>query len=552
MSNTITSVGGASQSALWGNQFVEIGPISAATWPRWKSKLPGAVAAFSRVPAAQFYLNGRKVRPDYDLSTIDAILDDDVKAKVFDSWCRITDSLKSIVSNWGSGRARAAVELFDTQYGNAPGLWKILNKLGDSGTGAEKIVVLKSLMSREWHEEDDPHVYFADFEAELAQVNAAYKSAAEALAGDDSPDNQADHLAALSLNVARDIVLANLPHDYADLMSPHLRVESTYFDVKDKILQLYATRQSHEAIADLEARRAVAHRVEQPIQAPLSQEAGLAQQDGFQTSAGPPRQHGSSKANSTKDGRKIDVKQLAGFDKWRGGTFTDANNLERFKIPPGTCFACFKEGHRIAQCPSKHEASARALSRVAELRKDGIVVTPEIAVALPLLDLCGDTRLDKAAVQALVVSSGHAHEGNFAHSVTDVSTSSAYRAAVTESASGKYVLDSGATRHFTTRRADLADYVPYTTHHPVGGAFGSKGSAEGEGTLTLTLLGGPLCLKKVMLVPRLGVNLIALNRLMMDGIKVTNSSTTLTLTTQGGKKLVDLKLAPTVVLEMSA
>merc|ERR1711964_61254 len=53
----------------------------------------------------------------------------------------------------------------------------------------------------------------------------------------------------------------------------------------------------------------------------------------------------------------------------------------------------------------------------------------------------------------------------------------------------------------------------------------------------------------VMLVPKLGVNLIALNRLMMDGIKVSNSSRTLTLARSDGKKLVDLELAPTIALE---
>ncbi|GAA5853003.1 hypothetical protein JCM9279_003780 [Rhodotorula babjevae] len=243
------------------------------------------------------------------------------------------------------------------------------------------------------------------------------------------------------------------------------------------------------------------------------------------------------------DGKKYAVKQLAGFDKWRGLTFVNANGVERFKIPPGTCFSCFQEGHRITQCPVKDSPDARARSRIAKLRKDGIVATPEIAVALPLLNLSCDTTLDKAAALALMVTSGHAHEGDFAHSVADVVA--AYRTATAPPSTGKYVLDSGATRHFTTRRADLTDYVPYTSHHPVGGAFSSKGSANGEGTLTLELPGGQLRLEKVMLVPQLGVNLIALNRLMMDGIKVTNLSTTLTLIAPGGKKLVNLELAPT-------
>jgi len=192
----------------------------------------------------------------------------------------------------------------------------------------------------------------------------------------------------------------------------------------------------------------------------------------------------------------------------------------------------------------------RARSRVAELRKDGISVPPDLAAALPLFDMSGNTTLDKACITALMVRSGLSHDHDFAHSVADAGASSAYRAATAASSSG-YVLDSGATRHFTTRRADLTGYTPYTTHHPVGGAFGSKGRADGKGTLTLKLPGGPLRLEKVMLVPDLGVNLIALNRLMMDGIKVSNSATTLTLTAPGGKKLVDLKLTPTVMLEAS-
>ncbi|TNY16937.1 hypothetical protein DMC30DRAFT_338551, partial [Rhodotorula diobovata] len=52
------------------------------------------------------------------------------------------------------------------------------------------------------------------------------------------------------------------------------------------------------------------------------------------------------------------------------------------------------------------------------------------------------------------------------------------------------ILDSGATRHFTTRREDLDNYSPYNAPRPVGGAFGSNGVAEGEGTVTLKLPGG--------------------------------------------------------------
>ncbi|GAA5907887.1 hypothetical protein JCM5296_006124, partial [Sporobolomyces johnsonii] len=66
-----------------------------------------------------------------------------------------------------------------------------------------------------------------------------------------------------------------------------------------------------------------------------------------------------------------------------------------------------------------------------------------------------------------------------------------------------YILDSGATRHFTTRLDHLHDYRPYAVPHPVGGAFGSGGHAQGEGTVVLTFPSGPVAIPNVMYVPTL-------------------------------------------------
>jgi len=339
MANLPTSVAGASQSNLWSTMFLEIGPISALTWPRWESKLPGAVAAFSRVAGAHFYVNGRKKRPDYNAANLDSHLEDDAKARALNDWIRVADSLKAIVTAWGGSHACAAVDLFDTQYSDVPGLWKLLKSLGDSGTGAKKVVVLKSLTSRKWHKDGDPHAYFAAFEAELAQLNSAYKAAADSDPTDVGIDAQADRLAALSMNVARDIALLNLLSDYGDHLTPHMTSRTTYFEKKEQVLQLYATRQSREALADIDARRAVAQRVDARPSPP--QQAEARQQDAYRASAPPPCRGGSSRTGSERSGAaRIDVKQFAGFDKWRGSTFTDSNGVERFKIPPGTCFAC--------------------------------------------------------------------------------------------------------------------------------------------------------------------------------------------------------------------
>ncbi|GAA5852989.1 hypothetical protein JCM9279_003775 [Rhodotorula babjevae] len=227
MSDTPAPIAGASQSSLWSAQLLEIGPTSASTWPRWRTRLPGAVAAFSRVVSAQFYVTGHIRRPNYSEANLEDILKDPVKAKDLNNWANFAEALKAIVTAWGGSQAATAIELFDTTFGNIRPIsylqQKLLNSLGDSGTGAKKVVVVKLLTRRDWLEDEDPHLYFAAFEGKLAQLNASYKADADAFPDNQSVDAQANRLAAFLRNLAHNLVLCNVPSSYANIITPHLK-----------------------------------------------------------------------------------------------------------------------------------------------------------------------------------------------------------------------------------------------------------------------------------------------------------------------------------------
>ncbi|GAA5973874.1 hypothetical protein JCM11641_001193, partial [Rhodosporidiobolus odoratus] len=88
---------------------------------------------------------------------------------------------------------------------------------------------------------------------------------------------------------------------------------------------------------------------------------------------------------------------------WRGGLCTDSKKTVRFLIPRGTCFACFKEGHLVGNCPDKDDDEKLAKSRVEELKKDGIDVPLSDANALVIVDLANEGRppLEEPVMQAL-------------------------------------------------------------------------------------------------------------------------------------------------------
>ncbi|TNY17929.1 hypothetical protein DMC30DRAFT_82855, partial [Rhodotorula diobovata] len=267
-----------------------------------------------------------------------------------------------------------------------------------------------TLLSSRWLEETDPHVFFHQVESQCSHLNAAYKADAEA--GDpDDVDNKADSVKAISMNVVRDIVQVLLPSEYSSALGPNIKRKTTYWDLKEMVLTLHADRQSRDLLQEIAARQASAFAVGQPQGQQLlppahpgppapSYPAQQQQPDHAHRTDTPsgqgsgswrePRRRTRRSGNSDR-AAKIDVKRYSGYDKWRGSTFTDANGAERFKIPADSCFGCFKQGHRVAQCPLE-SPDERARSRVAELARDRITVPVSDAMALHVVDLSGETQ----------------------------------------------------------------------------------------------------------------------------------------------------------------
>lgn len=112
------------------------------------------------------------------------------------------------------------------------------------------------------------------------------------------------------------------------------------------------------------------------------------------------------------------------------------------------------------------------------------------------------------------------------------------------------ILDSGASRHMWTRKDDLFNYRPFSAAEriPIGGVFGVKGWAEGEGDLRyeFTVPGGDkrrVIVRKVLLVPSLGINLLSSTALMAEGYKFTNTRLVQSLSNERGILLAEFAIA---------
>ncbi|GAA5828225.1 hypothetical protein JCM5353_003899 [Sporobolomyces roseus] len=115
------------------------------------------------------------------------------------------------------------------------------------------------------------------------------------------------------------------------------------------------------------------------------------------------------------------------------------------------------------------------------------------------------------------------------------------------SSTDEYVLDSGATRHFTTIREHLTDYRPYDKPIKINGVFGSAGEALGEGTLTLAgNSASGIKLMRVMYAPKLGVNLVSQTRMMLAGFRFTNNTRILSIYDRSFAHLLDIAVSPSI------
>ncbi|GAA5875061.1 hypothetical protein JCM1840_001754 [Sporobolomyces johnsonii] len=360
-----------------------------------------------------------------------------------------------------------------TRLGDAPGLWSKLEEwYGWTETGVERVVQVAELFSSRWDETSSPAVWIADLRKKQAVINSAYEADAKKATDKTDRNVVADLNAAISDNLLRDIILAFLPSSTADPLLTSVSRTTSLDELQTLIVNLHATRISRETIAGIDGRG----------------------------------KRGKS--------QKLPATRYAGYERWRGGTFRDANGTTRFKVPAGSCFGCFKsDGHMVRDCPTADQAR----SRVEEMKKDGITVPIHEAMALHTLDLndCADT--------------------------PDGPTLAAFRTnRLPRTRRSPYL--HGATRHFTTRLDHLHDYRPYPAPRPVGGAFGSGGHALGEGTLVLTLLSGPIAISDVMYVPGLGVNLLSQTRLMLSGMRFSNDRRRLIVKDENGQAIMELEV----------
>ncbi|GAA5936241.1 hypothetical protein JCM1841_004389 [Sporobolomyces salmonicolor] len=600
-----------SASYMYRDALLKLGPLSSSSWPRRAQLLPKVVAGYAGVAGAEWYLTGAIQREEYTVAGMPQVLGDPVKQKEYEKWVRLADALKMVVATYGGADAEARVETYETRLGNAPGLWNSLEEwYGRTETGAERVVQVAEIFNSRWDETTSPAVWIAELRKKQAVINSAYEADAKKAADQTDRNVIADLNAAISSNLLRDLVLAFLPDSYADTILQSVTRTTTLDELQTWIVNLHATRLSRETIAGIESARRVAP-------SPSSAPPAPSQPTPHHSWTGNTVPRG-GRGKRQRGGPKLAATRYSGYERWRGGTFKDANGTTRFKVPAGSCFACFKEGHMARDCPTADQAR----SRMDEMKKDGITVPIGEAMALLTLDLNdgGETpdgpvlaafRAMASRVDQLPLSQrpASATAAGFRILATDVDpelhtfarTVSALPLPLSPSSSSiadlpglrmfasdpaddpadrvtpsvglhvfdtpvpaaalrtsvpvapsDYILDSGATRHFTTRLDHLHDYKPYAVPHPVGGAFGSVGHAHGEGTVVLTFPSGPVAIPNVMYVPTLGVNLLSQTRLMLGGMRFSNDRERLVATDEEGRALTELVVKLTLRFQASS
>ncbi|SDA02957.1 BZ3500_MvSof-1268-A1-R1_Chr11-1g03235 [Microbotryum saponariae] len=185
-------------------------------------------------------------------------------------------------------------------------------------------------------------------------------------------------------------------------------------------------------------------------------------------------------------------------DKWPHGVAQNG----RLRLGPLQCRKCYEQGHLGDECTVP--ATELSRRRVAVLAKHNISIGAADAMAL-VAEYGPDPSVDDDS-----------YENFFADVALDTEVSALYL-----HDGPRYLLDSGATRHMTTRRDLLVDFQPFTTERVrVVGAFKSSAMAVGKGTLRFDANGVPLELRDVLLVPGLSAELVSLASLMKGGYQL--------------------------------
>ncbi|GAA5992529.1 hypothetical protein JCM11641_006983 [Rhodosporidiobolus odoratus] len=483
-------------SSLAKETLESLGELSASTWPERKVYLPKALVAVTREPAASFYLNGILPKPVYTLANIADTLKDADKRLEFERWVSLADSLKLLVVNYGGADAQARVQGFRTELGDAKGLWdKLESGDGNTGTGIEKVAVLSKLWHERWDETESPALWFARFTFLSDRLSIAYK--ADALLALDQSDLSVIAAKNASLNnfLLRDMIISFLPTSYADTLASNWTSKTALDEVKTSVQNLWASRTSREEIAGEEARWRTEELKKDNILVPLEDANALSVADLSEP----------DRATLTALVARLDALPLH-------------NQAFRTSVP--TASPALPPPPPAIPQPAAHP------SGLLSVLDDDVQTVPRFF------------RVNIAHDKDAVLSSSNSSDLLAARS-THISLPS------------KYILDSGETRHFTTKRDHLHNFIAYAVPRKINGALGSGGVALGEGVLQFGFPSGPVHIANVMLVPDLGVNLISMTRLMMAGMRIQNDRTTLTLLDEKNQLVTRLPVASSITIEAS-
>ncbi|SCZ99742.1 BZ3501_MvSof-1269-A2-R1_Chr12-2g03444 [Microbotryum saponariae] len=212
-------------------------------------------------------------------------------------------------------------------------------------------------------------------------------------------------------------------------------------------------------------------------------------------------------------GPHLDAHNLHNIAKWPPGV----SKKGRLGLFPTQCFLCYKDGHLATACTVPDHL--RIKSKVDTLKEYGIPITLEQACTLVHNTLNQEEHTKALAAQAQLPpfddDDDEMVEASAASWHVRISGEDTKQCFNTDTAT-PFLLDSGATRHMTTRLDLLHNYHPSPTDRRVRvtGAFGSGGFASGTGSLHFPTL------RDVLHVPGLEAELVSLHCLIEDGYGV--------------------------------
>ncbi|SCV67782.1 BQ2448_5393 [Microbotryum intermedium] len=235
-----------------------------------------------------------------------------------------------------------------------------------------------------------------------------------------------------------------------------------------------------------------------------------------QRRAGPPSR-GPPAKRTGNTGPYLDARLLPNIAQWPPGV----TKKGRLALYPTQCYSCYKEGHFASACPVPEHMRIKA--KAESLKEYGVSVTFEQAKAL-----VHNTMTQDEYEKALALLAKEARECEEEDEIIDASS---YHVRISEEITEQcfstttatpFLLDSGATRHMTTRLDLLHDFQPSPAGRRVRvtGAFGSGGFASGTGSLRFSTNGKDMALSDVLHVPGLEAELVSLHCLIEDGYDI--------------------------------